>query len=269
MPDLRLAGRLWRGCSPGSVPTSRPRRPDAARSRPSVRRPAGAARPALAVRPHPAAGDRGRAAGRARRATARSTCGCRSPPRRCGRRCARGRGRAGAARRRRPPGWWATGCSPASVATPGRCSRTLAGLPAADRRRAGAGAGGAARLARRDLRANAAPDRAADACRRRRPQACRCTPATARPVRSRCCVRCCVGLLEDDPTLEPRDILVMCPDIEAYAPLIAATFGLESDGARWPSRPPAARAARRPGAARNQPGARRRRRRCSTSPTGG
>ncbi|MBE7324079.1 exodeoxyribonuclease V subunit gamma [Nocardioides sp. Y6] len=35
-----------------------------------------------------------------------------------------------------------------------------------------------------------------------------------------------VGLLEDDPTLEPRDILVMCPDIESYAPLISAAFGL-------------------------------------------
>ena len=35
-----------------------------------------------------------------------------------------------------------------------------------------------------------------------------------------------VGLLADDPTLEPRDILVMCPDIEAYAPLFAAAFGL-------------------------------------------
>ncbi len=35
-----------------------------------------------------------------------------------------------------------------------------------------------------------------------------------------------VGLLEDDPTLEPRDILVMCPDIEGYAPLVQAGFGL-------------------------------------------
>ena len=35
-----------------------------------------------------------------------------------------------------------------------------------------------------------------------------------------------VGLLEDDPTLEPRDILVMCPDIETYAPLVSAGFGL-------------------------------------------
>ncbi len=35
-----------------------------------------------------------------------------------------------------------------------------------------------------------------------------------------------LGLLEDDPTLEPRDIVVMCPDIETYAPLITAGFGL-------------------------------------------
>ncbi len=32
-------------------------------------------------------------------------------------------------------------------------------------------------------------------------------------------------LLEDDPDLEPRDIVVMCPDIETFAPLIDATFG--------------------------------------------
>src|SRR3954470_14887583 len=35
-----------------------------------------------------------------------------------------------------------------------------------------------------------------------------------------------LGLLTDDDTLEPRDILVMCPDIETYAPLIVAGFGL-------------------------------------------
>ncbi|TDE98903.1 exodeoxyribonuclease V subunit gamma [Occultella glacieicola] len=34
------------------------------------------------------------------------------------------------------------------------------------------------------------------------------------------------GLLEDHPELEPRDILVMCPDIDAYAPLVHAGFGL-------------------------------------------
>ena len=41
-----------------------------------------------------------------------------------------------------------------------------------------------------------------------------------------CCARCCSACLPDDPTLEPRDILVMCPDIETYAPLIVADFGL-------------------------------------------
>jgi exodeoxyribonuclease V gamma subunit len=38
-----------------------------------------------------------------------------------------------------------------------------------------------------------------------------------------------VGLLADDPTLEPRDVLVMCPDVETFAPIIAATFALGSD----------------------------------------
>ncbi len=32
-------------------------------------------------------------------------------------------------------------------------------------------------------------------------------------------------LLKEDPTLEPRDVIIMCPDIEAVAPLIQATFG--------------------------------------------
>ena len=52
-------------------------------------------------------------------------------------------------------------------------------------------------------------------------------------------------LLADDETLQPRDVIVMCPDIEAFAPLIHATFGAgqprtveqdddESDPARRP-----------------------------------
>ena len=32
-------------------------------------------------------------------------------------------------------------------------------------------------------------------------------------------------LLEEDESLEPRDVIVMCPDIETFAPLIQATFG--------------------------------------------
>lgn len=33
------------------------------------------------------------------------------------------------------------------------------------------------------------------------------------------------GLMQDDPTLEPRDIVVVCPDVDTYAPLLQATFG--------------------------------------------
>lgn len=35
-----------------------------------------------------------------------------------------------------------------------------------------------------------------------------------------------LNLLDADPTLEPRDIVVMCPDIDVFAPLIQASFGL-------------------------------------------
>jgi exodeoxyribonuclease V gamma subunit len=38
-----------------------------------------------------------------------------------------------------------------------------------------------------------------------------------------------VGLMADDPMLQPRDVLVMCPDIEDFAPLITATFGVLPD----------------------------------------
>jgi exodeoxyribonuclease V gamma subunit len=33
-----------------------------------------------------------------------------------------------------------------------------------------------------------------------------------------------VGMLQDDPSLELRDVVVMCPDIETYAPLVSAAF---------------------------------------------
>jgi exodeoxyribonuclease V gamma subunit len=36
--------------------------------------------------------------------------------------------------------------------------------------------------------------------------------------------------LAADETLEPRDVIVMCPDIETFAPLIAATFGAGESG---------------------------------------
>ena len=44
-----------------------------------------------------------------------------------------------------------------------------------------------------------------------------------------------LGLLADDETLEPRDILVMCPDIDTYAPLIIAGFGLGDAGDGHPA----------------------------------
>jgi exodeoxyribonuclease V gamma subunit len=37
-------------------------------------------------------------------------------------------------------------------------------------------------------------------------------------------------LFQDDPTLEPRDVLVMCPDVESYAPLVRAAFGQPGAG---------------------------------------
>ncbi|NDO89485.1 exodeoxyribonuclease V subunit gamma [Cellulosimicrobium composti] len=34
-----------------------------------------------------------------------------------------------------------------------------------------------------------------------------------------------VGLFSADPTLEARDVIVLCPDVETFAPLVTATFG--------------------------------------------
>jgi len=47
-----------------------------------------------------------------------------------------------------------------------------------------------------------------------------------------------LGLLGADRSLEPRDVLVMCPDVEVFAPIIAATFAL---GAEDDASHPAAR----------------------------
>lgn len=43
-----------------------------------------------------------------------------------------------------------------------------------------------------------------------------------------------VGLMDRDATLEPRDILVMCPDIETFAPLLQAAFGMEDNPGSHP-----------------------------------
>ncbi|HMC39186.1 MAG TPA: exodeoxyribonuclease V subunit gamma [Acidimicrobiales bacterium] len=61
-------------------------------------------------------------------------------------------------------------------------------------------------------------------------------------------------LLQEDPTLEARDVIVMCPDIEVYAPLIQAAFGVDAavrpdgrDGTGPTHGPPAERPADRSG----------------------
>ncbi|MBC7290578.1 MAG: exodeoxyribonuclease V subunit gamma, partial [Actinotalea sp.] len=35
-----------------------------------------------------------------------------------------------------------------------------------------------------------------------------------------------LAIFAADPTLEPRDVVVLCPDVEAFAPLVSATFGV-------------------------------------------
>ncbi|GAA2071078.1 exodeoxyribonuclease V subunit gamma [Williamsia deligens] len=37
-----------------------------------------------------------------------------------------------------------------------------------------------------------------------------------------------VRMFAEDPTLTPRDVIVMCPDIELFAPLVAASFGQDA-----------------------------------------
>ncbi len=81
-----------------------------------------------------------------------------------------------------------------------------------------------------DIAANAVPDRAdrslRDGDRSVQVHACHGPARQVEVLRE-----VLLGLLADDPTLEPRDILVMCPDIEAYAPLITAAFGMAGIGA--------------------------------------
>ena len=60
-------------------------------------------------------------------------------------------------------------------------------------------------------------------------------------------------LLADDPSLEPRDVIVMCPDIESFAPLIHATFGLGEPAGPDALDGDAGAAAAEPGAAARPP----------------
>ena len=203
------------------------------------RRRARPARPAVAVRPHPAAGHRGRAAR-----------GARPAPRRPPLAAAALAGAVGGARAT-STAWWPATTTPRPTGSATRCSPRSAATPASCAARSRTGGFPDGRGGRRcpqdepatllgwlqhDLRANHAPTVAGAVAPRtssRTTAASRCTPATAPPARSTCCARCWSGCSQDDPTLEPRDILVMCPDIETYAPLVSAGFGLApTDGAR-------------------------------------
>ena len=44
-----------------------------------------------------------------------------------------------------------------------------------------------------------------------------------------------LGLFSRDSTLEPRDVLIMCPDVEAFAPLVAASFGMADEPGGHPA----------------------------------
>lgn len=84
-----------------------------------------------------------------------------------------------------------------------------------------------------DLRSNRAPDATLKAARRVDPALDRSVQVHAAHGAARqvdVLREVVVGLLADDPTLEPRDILVMCPDVETFAPLVAAGFSLAEIG---------------------------------------
>ncbi|MGH2843912.1 MAG: exodeoxyribonuclease V subunit gamma, partial [Solirubrobacteraceae bacterium] len=106
-------------------------------------------------------------------------------------------------------------------------------LPAA----AAAAAPSLLRLLQRDIRENRAPpgaplpgtdDRRPELDRRERSVRIHACHGHARQVEV--LREAILHRLADDPTLEPRDVIVMCPDVEAFAPLIEASFGSGGQG---------------------------------------
>ncbi len=81
-----------------------------------------------------------------------------------------------------------------------------------------------------DLRTDTVPDRATRAARTLTPddRSVQVHAAPGIPRQVEVLRDVLTGLLQDDTTLEPRDIIVMCPDVDAYAPAITAAFGLGS-----------------------------------------
>ena len=161
------------------------------------------------------------------------TCTSRRPRRRSGTRST-GSAVSSPATTTSPRGWSATRCWPRSAATPASCGgrSTARASRRGSRPRQLAEPGTLLGLLQHDLRANHAPTIEERAGRHHDPadrslqvHACHGPSRQVDVLRE-----VLVGLLQDDPTLEPRDILVMCPDIETYAPLISAGFGLAPTG---------------------------------------
>ena len=262
------AARRARRAGPGRAARRRRRR--AARRR---RRRARLPDAALAVRADPAGRRAPRRAGGAGRAPRTCTCGCRTPRRSCGTRCGpdaaadppaageRTTARAGSgtrccARSAGTSGSWRCACPPPGPASPTPTTRPRFRT---GRRRCC----GACRTALRDDAPPVPPDDRPllDDGDRSVVRALLPRPGPA----GRGAARGAGRAARRRPTLEPRDIVVMCPDIEVFAPLITASFGLAPDrrpvtratvAGRAAPRAHAAGAAGRPGAAAGEPAAR-------------
>ena len=231
--DLLWQPELWRRVRARLGVQSPAERLDAALRRAGRGGPGRRPRPAVGVRPHPPA--RGPAPRPARPRPAPRRAPVAGPPLAgaVGRRHRPRRARLAAAAHGRPR----RRAPRARLDGPGRRG---AADPAADPRRgrrrgprrAAPGARTAGHPARRAAGRPAArtpnPWRRTGSTRGR--EASACTPATGRARQVEVLREVLVGLFAEDPTLEPRDVLVMCPDVEAVAPLVAATFGLAPDG---------------------------------------
>ena len=234
------AGRRGRALAAGAVAAperapgrARPGLPRGGRVRAPARRagPRGPAAALLAVRPHAAPGRPAARAGGARRsiATCGSSCCTRRP--RCGAgsrapRASRAAPRTPRSRRPRT-GCWARGgttrassssCSARTSAPPSIRSSTPTGSLLA-RLQAGVREDTAPPGAPHPGHADARPpldpsDRSVEV------HACHGRARQVEVLRD-----AILHAMEEDAALEPRDVIVMCPDIEVFAPLIQATFG--------------------------------------------
>ena len=158
------------------------------------------------------------------------TCGCRTPPPRCGTGSRRSPTGCPPAAPTPPRSCRATPCSARSAATSASCSCAWPTFPPTDTHHPRPDEPPATLLQRlqRDLRDDAAPGghELAPGDRSVQVHACHGPHRQVEVLRE-----VVLGLLAADPTLEPRDVLIACPDVETFAPLVSAAFGLDPDGA--------------------------------------